>query len=196
MSSQLTTYLKKTHLLAPWQSAYRVGFSTKTVTLKIAFDILDFADAGDVTILALLDLSAAFDLVDHGILLQRLNLSYGICGSVLRWMQSFLSNSFQTIQFAGKQSSRSTLTCGILQGSVLGPITFTFYTAGVISITNSFGINIHCYANDMQLYMHCRAEESATAVRRMLSCIAAIDGWLGSNHLKMNPDKTQIIWLG
>ena len=80
---------------------------------KIASDILDFADAGDVTILALLDLSAAFDSVDYGILLQRLKLSYGICGSVLRWMQSFLSNCCQTVQFADKQSFCSTLTCEV-----------------------------------------------------------------------------------
>ena len=169
VSSQLTTYLNETHLLAPWQSAYRVGFSIKIATLKIASDILDFADAGDVTIIALLDFSAAFDSFDHGILLQRLNLSYGICGSVLRWMQSFLSSRFQTVQFADKQSSCSTLTCRVPQGSILGPIMFTLYIADVIRTANSFGINIHCYADDMQLYVHCRAEESAAAVRRMLS---------------------------
>ena len=73
---------------------------------------------------------------------------------------------------------------------------FTLYTADVIRIANSFGVNIHCYADNKQLYVHCRAEESAAAVRRMLSCIAAIDRWLGSNRRKINPDKTQIIWLG
>ena len=111
-------------------------------------------------------------------------------------MQSFLSNRFQTVQFAGKQSSRSTLSCGVPQGSVLGLIMFTLYTVDVIRIANSSGVNIHCYADDMQLYVHCRAEESAAAVRRMLSCIAAIDRWLGSNRLNMNPNTTQIIWLG
>ena len=103
---------------------------------------------------------------------------------------------FKRFSLPEKQSSRSTLTRGVPQGSVLGPIMFTLYTADVILIVDSFGVNIHCYADGMQLYMHCRAEKSAAAVRRMLNCIAAIDRWLSSNRLKMNPNTTQIIWLG
>ena len=149
VSSQLTTYLNETHLLAPWQSIYRVGFSTETATLKIASDILDFADAGDVTIHALLNHSTAFDSVDHGILLQRVNLSYGICGSMLRWMQSFPNNRFQTVQFAGKQSSRSALTYRLPQGSVLGPNASTTklhsYTSACADLLRRILLNIvHC----------------------------------------------------
>ena len=59
-----------------------------------------------------------------------------------------------------------------------------------------FRCRVHCYADDLQLYVHCRADKSVTAIAQLLACIQAIDRWMGSNRLKMNPDKTQFIWLG
>ena len=83
---QLTVYLLQHLLLSSQQSAYRLHHSTETATLKVASDIFDASDSGHVIIIALLDLSAAFDTVDHGILMQRLNYSNGIGGSPLRWI--------------------------------------------------------------------------------------------------------------
>ena len=193
---QLNAYLCEHNLLPPLQSAFRVNHSTETATLKIASDILDSADTGHVTILALLDLSAAFDTVDHDILLQRLTRTYGIGGTVLRWIRSFLTGRVQIVNYAGKRSVTSTLTCGVPQGSVSGPILFNLYTADVIRIAQSFGVSVHSYADDLQLNVHCRAEDSVAAVMRVTVCIEAIDKWFGSNRLKMNPEKTQLIWLG
>ncbi len=193
---QLVSYLHTHHLLASQQSAYREHHSTETATLKVASDVFAAMDAGNLTLLALFDLSAAFDTVDHDILLQRLDHSYGIGGTVLRWFRSFLSGRAQVVNFAGLQSARSLLTCGVPQGSVCGPILFNLYTADVVSIARLFGVSVHCYADDLQLYVHCRAGESVAAVARLLACIAAIDKWMASNRLKMNPAKTQIIWLG
>ena len=70
------------------------------------------------------------------------------------------------------------------------------YITDVNSIAQSFCINMQCYADDLQLYIHCRPNEAAVGVARLLSCIAAIDAWMNANRLKMNPDKTQVIWLG
>ena len=72
---------------------------------------------------------------------------------------------------------------------------FTLHTTDVIRIAHSFGINIHCYADDMQLHVYCRPEEFTASVRRMLCCIAAIDKLLSSNRLKINPDKTKFLGL-
>ena len=193
---QLTTYLTNHHLLAPLQSAYREHHSTETATLRVASDVFNAADAGQVTVVTLLDLSAAFDSVNHDILLRRLNISYGVGGTVLRWITSFLSNRTQVVNFAGGKSSLTTLTCGVPEGSVSGPILFALYTANVIRIVQSFGVQVHCYADNIQLYIHCRANEADAALARMLDCICAINAWMGSNCLKMNPDKTQMIWLG
>ncbi len=196
VSCQLTSYLQDNHLMPPVQSAYRKHYSTETATLKVASDVFDSIDAGKLTILAMLDLSAAFDTVDHEILKSRLSMSYGVGGTVLRWLTSFLTDRTQTVNFAAQRSAPFKLTCGVPQGSVLGPILFNMYTADVIRIAASFGVTVHCYADDVQLYVHCLAKDSQTAVARLLACIEAIDNWMRSNRLKMNPDKTQCIWLG
>jgi hypothetical protein len=194
--SQLTTYLHSHHLLPPEQSAYRQHYSTETATLKIASDVFEAADTGHVTALALLDLSAAFDTVDHGILLQRLSETYGIGGTALRWIKSFLTGRSLVVNFAGQQSTCSMLTCGVPQGSVTGPLLFNLYTADVVRIAQSFDVHVHCYADDLQLYVHCTVHDAPAALQRLLRCIEAIDIWMGSNRLKLNPDKTQLIWLG
>ena len=147
-----------------------------------------------MTVVALLDSSATFDTVDHDILLRRLNI-YGVGGAVLCWITSFLSNRTQVVNFAGGQPSQTTLTCSIPQGSASGPILFALYTTDVIRIVQSFSVQVHCYADDIQLYIHCRADEADAALAHMLDCICAIDAWMRSNRLKMNPDKTQMMWL-
>ena len=81
---QLTSYLTNHRILAPLQSAYREHHSTETATLRVASDVFDAADKSQVTVVALLDLSATFDTVDHDILLRRLNISYGVGGIWLR----------------------------------------------------------------------------------------------------------------
>ena len=127
---KLTAYLCDNQLLVQQQSAYREYHSTETALLKVASDVFDAMDTGDVTILALLDLSAAFDTVDHDILLQRLSYSYGIGGTALHWLKSFLTDRVQAVIFGDQQSTRTQLTCGVPQGSVSGPLLFTLYTAG------------------------------------------------------------------
>ena len=105
----------------PHQSAYLMNYSTKTAMLKVVSDVFDSADTGQLTILALLDLSAAFDTVDHGFLLQRLHYSYDIGGVALRWIQSLLTYRAQVVNFVSQQSSQSAPSCGVPQSSVSGP---------------------------------------------------------------------------
>ena len=156
----------------------RQDHSTETAVLKIASDVFDSADTGHVTLLALLDLSAAFDTVDHEILLQRLEHSYCVDGTALQWVRSFHFGRIQVVHFNGHLSTESLLTCGVPQGSVSGPKFFTLYTADVVRIAQSFGVCIHCYADDLQLYVHCCAADVAAAVVRLLACTDAIDKFL------------------
>ena len=139
---RLSQYLGTNALYSPLQSAYRQYHSTESATLKVASDVFEAMDAGKVTILALLDLSAAFDTVDHDILIHRLSHSYGIGGTALSWFRSFLTDRTQSASFMGQQSTRSTLTSGVPQGSVSGPILFTMYTADVVRIAHHYGANI------------------------------------------------------
>lgn len=172
---QLLTHLHANQLLPPEQSAYRQHHSIETATLKIASDVFDAVDSGRITVLALLDLSATFDTVDHDILLQRLSHTYCIGGTALRWVQSFLTGRTLVVNFADQQSTRSTLTCGVQQGSVTGPLLLNLYTADVIRIAQSFAVHVHCYVDDLQLYNHSTVGDAPAAAQRLLKCTEAID---------------------
>ena len=102
--SQLLDHLTHNHLLNPHQSAYRQSHSTETALLRIVNDILLGLDNDKVAILALLDLSAAFDTIDHSILLSRLQTSFGVSGTVLSWFQSYLLDRSQTVCMKGASS--------------------------------------------------------------------------------------------
>jgi len=136
---QLVAYLEKQGFFPSLQSAYRRFHSTETSVLKLTCDALLAADHGDVTLLGLLDLSAAFDTVNHGILINRLQSTFGISGTVLSWITSFTSNRTQTVHFAGQQSTIADILCGVPQRSVLGPVLFLLYTADVTVIAQRYG---------------------------------------------------------
>ena len=123
VAQKLVSYLQEHDLLPRLQSAYR-HHSTETALLRVLSDIYATADRKDVTLLGLLDLSAAFDCVDHNILARRLQQSFGICGTALSWLQSFLHGRTQQVCYNGQLSTVVELLFGVPQGSVLGPHLF------------------------------------------------------------------------
>ena len=153
------------------------------------------ADIGMVSLLGLLNMSAAFGTVDHDILIFRLETSFGIMGTALAWLQSFLAKRTQQVVFNGHSSSKVTVASGVPQGSVLGPLLFLLYTADIPLIASEHRIEAHVYADDGQLYLFGRAGEAESMISRVTECIADIDTWMSSNRLKLNSDKTQFIWL-
>ena len=90
---------------------------------------------------------------------------------MLEWLRSFLTGCTQVVNFTGEHSSPSTLTCGVPQGSAVGPLLFSLNTADDVRLAQSFGVSVHCYADDLQLYVHCRADEATTAITQLLACI-------------------------
>ena len=106
-SKQLVKYLKDNGLLPDLQSAYRAGHSTETAMLKVLADILLAIDNGDLAMLTLHDLSAAFDNVDHTTLLERLRVSYGLNDVVLSWFLSYLTDRSQHVRTSGSRSASS-----------------------------------------------------------------------------------------
>ena len=158
-------------------------------------DILAAADDGRVRLLGLLDMSAAFDTVDHHILLQRLESSFGLTGTVLSWLASFLTGRTQQVIFNGMTSIVAALSSGVPQGSVLGPLLFLLYTADIPVIASNHGLGVHCYADDGQLYVSERPGNAGSVIAKVTACIAEIDNWMSSNRLKLNSEKTQFIWL-
>ena len=115
-------------LLSYFQSAYRPHHSTEIALLKVTNDLLSVMDDGKISVLVLLNLSAAFDTTDHEILPHRLHNVFGFGHTVLSWIQSYLENQTQTVVVHGKHSTPASLRYGVPQQSVLGPILFILYT--------------------------------------------------------------------
>ena len=141
--AQLINYLTVNGLHERFQSAYKAHHSTETALLTITNDILLSLDRRDNVFLLLLDLSAAFDTVNHSLLLSRLKNSFGITGTVLQWFHSSLSGRSQFVEINDTKSSVRDLTVGVPQGSVLGPILYLLYTTPLTEIIRSHGLDYH-----------------------------------------------------
>ena len=149
---RLNQHLTKNGLHEILQSAYKQNHSTETALLKVQNDLLMAIDIYRGAVLILLDLSAAFDTIDHTILLHRLH-ELGIRDAALDCFKSYFSQRRQSVVINGTRSSHRNLSFGVPQGSVLGPILFTLYTTPLGAIARKYQLNCRRYANDTQLYM-------------------------------------------
>ena len=182
VANQMQTHMSVNHMYPVFQSAYRKQHSTETVLLKVHNDILMNMNKQRVTLLVLLDLSAAFDTVNHDILLSRLQSNIGIGGSVLSWFESYLSGRSQRIFVNGSVSNKFHLPCGVPQGSCLGPLLFNIYASKIFDINRHLP-DVHCYADDTQLYLSFSPTNLANqqeAINAMESCIRDIKSWMCS----------------
>ena len=193
---QLQTHLESNDLFESYQSAYRKFHSTETALLHVLDNLLIGADENVVSLLSLLDLSAAFDTIDHLILLQRLKFTFGIDGVVLKWFTSYLENRKQYVLIDGHKSNLSTLRYGVPQGSVLGPVLFTLYTQPLSDILNKNKCDYHKFADDTQLSKQEIPSNFPLAIQCVESCIEEVSLWMRRNKLKLNPDKTEFISIG
>ena len=194
--SQLNDHINHNNLAEIYQSAYRRQHSTETALLKVQADIAGYLDKSQAALMVLLDLSAAFDTIDHGTLLRTLELSYGISGCALSWFNSYLSARSQKVCIGSHSSTSRILSHGVPQGSVLGPILFCMYTSPLRAVIERHGILYHKYADDLQLYVpynpSCTdSRESAWAA--MSKCILDVETWMSQNYLQLNRDKTEVI---
>ena len=194
---QLKRHLGENQLLDTLQSAYREYHSTETALVKVQSDIINAVDNNNVALLILLDLSAAFDTIDHTILLRRLQNSFGVEGQALEWFHSYLVGRTQRVSIEGATSDNQVLTYGVPQGSVLGPILFTCYTTPLGDIIQNQGLIRHFYADDSQLYVFFKPPiETHDAIVSAEQCIGEVKTWMNRNFLKLNEDKTEVIAFG
>ena len=196
VANQLILYLDKHELFPSHQSGFRKNHSTETLLVRLLSDFYGAMDRGQVTLLALFDVSAAFDSVDHPILLQRLSVSFGLAGAPLDWLRSFLSGRTNCVAVGTSRSRWVPAPFGVPQGSVLGSLLYILYTAGIGSLLDTCSLLHQLYAADVQAYVHCLAGGVMSSVLLMSRAIDALSLWMASNRLLLNPSKTQFIWLG
>ena len=190
---RLHSHMSSNALGEVYQSAYKQYHSVETALLKVQNDLLLSLDQNQSVILVLLDLSAAFDTIDHNILLNRLRESIGITGEALKWFESYLSERTQSVNIDGTHSRQSKLSRGVPQGSVLGPILFTIYTMALGHLIREHGLDYHMYADDTQIYISFNNEDVLNKKSSLERCIQQIKCWMSTNFLKLNDDKTEIL---
>ena len=192
-ADQIHSHLSLHNLYGRSQSAYRRNHSVETAMLRIYNDLLLAADKGQEAVLVMLDYSAAFDTISHEILLSRLASRYGFSGSVLNWFQSYFYNRSQSVVVKGVTSAPHFPTEGVPQGSVMGPLCFSMYTAPLENIIESYGVEKMVYADDTQVYTILSESDRATVIPNLERCLHDIREWSTQNDLKLNSDKTEVI---
>lgn len=192
-AKQLSNYIVGHNLGNLRQSAYKTGHSVETTLLALQSELLEVLDRGNVAFLVLMDLSAAFDTVNHDLLIDIMNNAYHITGKPLEWFRSYLSGRTFRVKVGDSLSSRRKLNTGVPQGSVLGPMLFNIFSSGLANIFSDFGVSAYFYADDTQFFVEFdpTSHEAELEARNLISRLfARLQSWMLSNHLKLNADKT------
>ncbi len=189
--NQVSLSLSQNNKLDAKQLGFRSGHSTETALLSVT-EALQIAKADSKSsVLILLDLSAAFNTVNHQILLSTLS-SLGITGIPLRWFDSYLTGRSFRVAWGGEVSKAHQLVTRVPQGSVLEPLLFSTYTTSLGPIIQAHGFSYHCYADDTQLYLSFQPDDPTVAAR-ISGCLADISAWMKEHHLQLNLAKTEFL---
>ena len=171
VAKQLNEFISHEGLLNVNQSAYKSSHSTETALLKIQNDIAFSVDSGKAVALTLLDLSAAFDTIDHSLLYDCLHDWFGLDGTVLLWIKSYLSNQKIKIESVF-------LPLGVPQGSVLGPLLFTLYISPLSQVISKFKVTHHLYAEDTQIYLAVDSRNFDSSMEDLTECLKSVQEWM------------------
>eukprot|EP00794_Sanderia_malayensis_P013257 gene13257-14621_t len=199
VAKQTSQHISSCQLHPKLQSAYRQNHSTETALLRVHNDILVNMNKQHVTLVVFLDLSAAFDTVDHCVLIGRLEQTFGVCGDALAWFRSYLAKRSQRIIIRDAKSVSSDLKFGVPQGSCLGLLLFSIYTSKLFKIISHHLPTAHCYADDTQLYLAFQPDDSTaqdSALEAMEACLQDIRMWMIRDRLMINDDKTEFMIIG
>ena len=184
---QVETYLNDKGLLYEFQSGFRPGYSTDTTLIYLSDYIKRQMDTRNYTGVVLIDLQKAFDTVDHNILLDKL-YAVGLNSMAINWFRSYLTGRFQVVDVQGVHSDYSEITCGVPQGSILGPLLFLLY---VNDMKSSVECELILYADDSILIAtgKCIKDIETKLSENMLK----LSHWLQDNKLSLHLGKTESI---
>ena len=191
VKTQLVNHLEENNILYPLQSGFRPNHSTASTLLRTTNDWFQALDAGHVIGVLFLDVSKAFDTVDHSLLLSKL-LSYGVSLSAVQWFRSYLTGRSQYTVIDDAKSQSLSISAGVPQGSILGPNLFSIHindlpTACPLNSTTVL------FADDTTIYVTgpSVAEVNSTLSRALAGC----HSWLAENKLSLNLRKTKCMLI-
>ena len=199
IARRIHDHLRLTNSYPLNQSAYRTGHSVETALVSVNDDVMMTLDSGRSVLLILLDLSSAFDTIDHEILINTLSTYYGITGSALHILASYVSDRDFMVDIQSHKSSLHALNFGVPQGSVLGPLLFTLYTKPLGLILSEIpGIRFHMFADDTQFWTDVNLDDPldiSLKVNVLQTAFAEVHDWMKRYKLKLNTTKTEFLVL-
>ena len=186
-------YLLSHNRLATNQSGNKQWHSTETSLIKTTDIILKAIDDKKLTAVVLLDMSKAFDSLDHDILFNKLK-DVGLSSEALHWFASYLTNRYQAVRINSTLSEALSLKSGVPQGSILGPLLFSIYVNDLPSVTSKGPTE--SYVDDTKMYMCFSVIDSDVTMTFMNEDLERIQNWCFQNLLLINPGKTQLMVYG
>ena len=196
--NQFLEHCQHQKLLPDYQSAYRKNYSTETAIIKLCDDLLWAMEQQLVSFFIAIDLSAAFDTVDHNVLLRVLENNFGVGGMALGFCDTYLCPRHCKVNINKSYSTPRELPFSVPQGSCAGPVLYSVYALTIQHTITNDQISLYGYADDHGLRMTCRpeAECETNIVKDLQDCLSLIKDWMNRNWLKMNSSKTEIIIFG
>ena len=190
--AQFQNHCNTNDLFPLYQSAYRQNFSCETSIAWIMVDLLQSFEDGKATAMLFMDLSAAFDTVDHGILSQVLSHTFNVQGTCLSWLETYLSPCWTKVYIGNDYSPAREIDCSVPQGSCLGPILY----ASTLKDEIPDDTDIHGYADDHAVkstFTPGIPGQEELTLMSLSSMMDKVDIWMKKNRLKLNLDKTEFI---
>lgn len=191
VTKALSSFVEDNACLEDAQFGFRPLHGTESALVAVLDDLRTRADSGQTAFLVLLDMSAAFDTVDHKILARRL-ADIGVVGGARDWIVSYLNDRQQAVTLSPFTSSFRTVRQGVPQGSAISPILFNLYLRPLIALIKSFDISVINYADDTQLVFSFEGYD-AISVEQFHSCMAKTVEWMRDNSLQFNGSKTEVL---
>lgn len=189
--NQVMDYFSANNLLSSCQHAYREDHSTSTALAQMTDDWLTGMDKSKLVGAVMLDFSAAFDIINHSLLINKLQC-YGFSPRATSWFKHYLTDRKQCVFFNGSYSNQIIIDCGVPQGSCLGPLLYTIFTNDLPLCVKD--VNIVMYADDTTLYWAATSEQSVTET--LSSALTDVNNWVQHNQLVLNIAKTKSIVFG
>ena len=190
-NNRLMSYINKNNILYNGQYGFRQNFSTSLAILDLIEEITTSIDNHNVTVGVFIDLKKAFDTIDHSILLKKLEI-YGIRGIAANWLNSYLSDRKQFVQYSDVNSNDMAIKCGIPQGSIIGPSLFILYINDLHNVSKI--LNFILFADDTNIFLSGKNLTEVCDI--MTSELKKLDAWFKVNKLSLNVSKTNYMVFG